>query len=139
MPPEPLFGAVVEGCPAPGAPDVGVLGGVVDFDVSPRGMTVCFAGSVRAPGTRVFASAAQHAAPTDRPVRSHGDVLPPSRARSLVAGAGKLPAWPPVVFDVVLLGPTHEACRRFLAGAALDARWMRATLPELAWRSVKPV
>jgi AcrR family transcriptional regulator len=51
---------------------------------------------------------------------------------------GQLPAWSPIVFDVVLLGPTHEACRRFLGGAALDAKWMRATLPALAWRSVEP-
>lgn len=51
--------------------------------------------------------------------------------------AGELPAWPPIMLDVVLLGPTHEACRRFLAGAPLEAKWMRATLPELAWRSVR--
>jgi AcrR family transcriptional regulator len=51
---------------------------------------------------------------------------------------GKLPPWPPLLFDVVLLGPSHEACRRFLAGAPLDPEWMRATLPSLAWQSVKP-
>ncbi|WP_224371142.1 TetR/AcrR family transcriptional regulator [Hyalangium versicolor] len=51
---------------------------------------------------------------------------------------GKLPPWSPLVFDVVLLGPSHEACRRFLAGAELDPKWMRATLPQLAWQSVKP-
>lgn len=51
---------------------------------------------------------------------------------------GTLPPWPPLMFDVVLLGPSHEACRRFLAGAALDPDWMRATLPGLAWRSVNP-
>jgi AcrR family transcriptional regulator len=51
---------------------------------------------------------------------------------------GKLPPWPPLLFDVVLLGPSHEACRRFLAGAPLDPEWMRATLPGLAWQSVKP-
>jgi AcrR family transcriptional regulator len=50
---------------------------------------------------------------------------------------GKLPPWPPLLFDVVLLGPSHEACRRFLAGAPLDPEWMRATLPSLAWQSVK--
>jgi AcrR family transcriptional regulator len=49
---------------------------------------------------------------------------------------GELPAWSPLVFDVVLLGSTHEACRRFLAGAPLDAKWMQATLPDLAWRTV---
>ncbi|HVG59442.1 MAG TPA: TetR/AcrR family transcriptional regulator [Hyalangium sp.] len=51
---------------------------------------------------------------------------------------GKLPPWPPLLFDVVLLGPSHEACRRFLAGAPLEPEWMRATLPGLAWQSVKP-
>ncbi len=51
---------------------------------------------------------------------------------------GSLPAWPPLLFDVVLMGPTHEACRRFLAGAALDPQWMRAELPRLAWRAVAP-
>lgn len=51
---------------------------------------------------------------------------------------GALPPWPPLMFDVVLLGPSHEACRRFLAGAPLDPEWMRATLPGLAWQSVKP-
>ena len=51
---------------------------------------------------------------------------------------GSLPPWPPLMFDVVLLGPSHEACRRFLAGAPLEPEWMRATLPRLAWQSVKP-
>ncbi|MCC6620019.1 MAG: TetR/AcrR family transcriptional regulator [Deltaproteobacteria bacterium] len=51
---------------------------------------------------------------------------------------GTLPAWPPLVFDVVLVGPAHEACRRWLAGAALDPAWMRAELPRLAWRAVAP-
>jgi AcrR family transcriptional regulator len=56
---------------------------------------------------------------------------------ALVA-AGELPDWSPLVFDLVLLGPSHEACRRFLGGAPLSARWMRATLPLLAWRVVAP-
>ncbi|MDY7228919.1 TetR/AcrR family transcriptional regulator [Hyalangium rubrum] len=51
---------------------------------------------------------------------------------------GMLPAWSPLALDVVLLGPSHEACRRFLAGAPLDPEWMRATLPQLAWQSVAP-
>jgi hypothetical protein len=51
---------------------------------------------------------------------------------------GSLPPWPPLMLDVVLLGPSHEACRRFLAGAPLDPEWMRATLPQLAWQSVRP-
>ncbi|MCY1080189.1 TetR/AcrR family transcriptional regulator [Archangium lansingense] len=51
---------------------------------------------------------------------------------------GTLPQWSPLVFDVVLLGPSHESCRRFLAGAPLEPSWMRETLPRLAWQSVKP-
>ncbi|HEX8701814.1 MAG TPA: TetR/AcrR family transcriptional regulator [Myxococcaceae bacterium] len=51
---------------------------------------------------------------------------------------GTLPPWPPLLLDVVLLGPSHEACRRFLAGAPIDPQWMRTTLPQLAWQSVKP-
>jgi AcrR family transcriptional regulator len=51
--------------------------------------------------------------------------------------AGELPNWPPQALDVVLLGPSHDACRRYLSGADLDPGWMRATLPELAWRSVR--
>jgi AcrR family transcriptional regulator len=51
---------------------------------------------------------------------------------------GKLPPWPPLLLDVVLLGPSHEACRRFLAGAPIDPEWMRATLPRLAWQGIKP-
>lgn len=50
--------------------------------------------------------------------------------------AGTLPAWSPPVFDVVVLGTTHEACRRFLGGAPLDPKWMQATLPRLAWASL---
>lgn len=50
---------------------------------------------------------------------------------------GALPRWSPLLFDVVLLGASHEACRRLLAGAPLDAAWMRSTLPRLAWRSVR--
>jgi hypothetical protein len=30
---------------------------------------------------------------------------------------GELPDWPPNMLDVVLLGPAHEALRRWLAGA----------------------
>lgn len=52
---------------------------------------------------------------------------------------GSLPALSPVALDVILLGPSHEACRRFLAGAPLDPKWMRSTLPRLAWQSVAPI
>lgn len=52
--------------------------------------------------------------------------------------SGALPRWSPVLFDVVLLGPSHEACRRYLAGAELDPAWMRSNFPRLAWRCVAP-
>ncbi|HTE54570.1 MAG TPA: TetR/AcrR family transcriptional regulator [Kofleriaceae bacterium] len=48
------------------------------------------------------------------------------------------PGWPVVALELVLLGPSHEACRRWLAGGEVDLEWMRATLPELAWRSIAP-
>ncbi len=50
--------------------------------------------------------------------------------------SGALPPWSPMVFDVVLLGVSHEACRRYLAGAPLDPQWMRDELPRIAWRSI---
>lgn len=49
---------------------------------------------------------------------------------------GVLPAWSPVELDIVVLGPTHEACRRYLAGAAVSPEFMRTTLPRLAWKAV---
>ncbi|APR80206.1 Transcriptional regulator, TetR family protein [Minicystis rosea] len=52
---------------------------------------------------------------------------------------GSLPALPPIALDVILLGPSHEACRRFLGGAPLDPAWMQKTLPRLAWQSVAPI
>lgn len=50
--------------------------------------------------------------------------------------ADELPPWPPHVLELVLLGPSNEACCRYLGGAKLDPEWMRSTLPEPAWRSV---
>lgn len=50
---------------------------------------------------------------------------------------GTLPAWSPLVFDVVVLGTAHEACRRFLAGAPLEEAWLRTALPEMAWAAVR--
>jgi AcrR family transcriptional regulator len=49
---------------------------------------------------------------------------------------GSLPNWSPVMLDIVLLGVSHEACRRYLGGAAIDPTWMRAQLPLLAWKSI---
>lgn len=45
-----------------------------------------------------------------------------------------LPAWPPLTIEFVLLGPAHEACRRYLAGEDVDLDRLRAQLPELATR-----
>lgn len=50
--------------------------------------------------------------------------------------AGELPDWSPERLETVLLGPSHELCRRFLATGEGDLSWARATLPELAWRSI---
>ena len=52
--------------------------------------------------------------------------------------SGDLPRWSVLELDVAILGPAHEACRRFLGGAPLDPKWMRNTLPRLAWKSVAP-
>jgi AcrR family transcriptional regulator len=49
---------------------------------------------------------------------------------------GSLPDWSPVMLDIVLLGVSHEACRRYLGGAALEPAWMRAHLPQMAWKSI---
>lgn len=50
---------------------------------------------------------------------------------------GELPDWPPLTFDVVVLGQSHEACRRWLGGAPLEVKWLREALPKLAWASVQ--
>jgi AcrR family transcriptional regulator len=49
---------------------------------------------------------------------------------------GALPAWPASTLEVVVLGPAHEACRRYLAGAPVDLAGLRGLLPEEAWKSV---
>jgi AcrR family transcriptional regulator len=51
---------------------------------------------------------------------------------------GELPRWSPLVFDVVVLGPSHEALRRFLGGAPLDPRFLKRELPRLAWKTIDP-
>lgn len=50
--------------------------------------------------------------------------------------SGELPAWPPDLLDIVMLGAAHEACRRWLAGAAVDRDWLRKQLPELSWEAI---
>jgi len=51
--------------------------------------------------------------------------------------ARELPPWPPALLDLVIVGASHEACRRVLSGAAIDPEWLRKTLPALAWRSLQ--
>jgi AcrR family transcriptional regulator len=48
-----------------------------------------------------------------------------------------LPAWPPLTIEFVLLGPAHEACRRYLAGEDVDLDRLRNQLPELATRMLE--
>lgn len=44
----------------------------------------------------------------------------------------------PMLLDVVLLGITHQACRTWLtAPQLLDKRWMKKTLPTLAWETAR--
>lgn len=51
---------------------------------------------------------------------------------------GELPAWPAPLLDVVLLGPAHEALRRWLAGGSeFDPTQLRRLLPALAWDSLQ--
>ena len=50
--------------------------------------------------------------------------------------ADALPPMPALTTEFVLLGPAHEACRRYFAGADVDLDQLRKTLPALAWRSL---
>jgi AcrR family transcriptional regulator len=47
-----------------------------------------------------------------------------------------LSAWPPLTLEFVLLGPAHEACRRYFTGADVDLTELRSTLPTVAWRAL---
>jgi AcrR family transcriptional regulator len=74
---------------------------------------------------------------SDALARKKAEMLAPLSARvAPLIEAGALPPWSTLQFDVVVLGPSHEACRRFLAGAPLDSAWMKIELPLLAWRTV---
>jgi AcrR family transcriptional regulator len=53
-----------------------------------------------------------------------------------LADDGALPAWPASTLEFIVLGPAHEACRRYLAGAPVDLAGLRRLLPEVAWGSV---
>jgi AcrR family transcriptional regulator len=51
--------------------------------------------------------------------------------------AGRVIDLPPALYEVVLIGPPAEACRRILSGASgLTFASARATLPDLVWASV---
>ena len=45
---------------------------------------------------------------------------------------GAMPVMSPLELEVLALGATHEACRRWLAGAPLTKAWMLQRLPQLA-------
>jgi AcrR family transcriptional regulator len=64
-------------------------------------------------------------------------LAPIADALGAFVASGELPDWPPLTFDVVLLGQSHEACRRWLGGAPLDPAWMRQALPRMAWESLR--
>ena len=53
-----------------------------------------------------------------------------------LAGQGALQAWPASTLEFIVLGPAHEACRRYLAGTAVDLAGLRRLLPGVAWKSV---
>jgi AcrR family transcriptional regulator len=53
-----------------------------------------------------------------------------------LAVEGALPAWPASTLEFIVLGPAHEACRRYLAGALVDLAGLRGLLPQVAWGSV---
>ena len=53
-----------------------------------------------------------------------------------LAGEGALPAWPASTLEFIVLGPAHEACRRYLAGTPVDLAGLRGLLPDVAWESV---
>ena len=78
-------------------------------------------------GPQTQQAVAQHKVGLYAPLVAH---LTPFIAR------GELPAWPPLLFDVVVLGAAHESCRRYLSGAPLEKAWMTTTLPALAWSCV---
>lgn len=53
-----------------------------------------------------------------------------------LAGDEARPAWPASTLEFIVLGPAHEACRRYLAGAPVDLGGLRRLLPDVAWKSV---
>lgn len=70
-----------------------------------------------------------------RIVKRKREAMAPLLAR-LKPFAKELPRWDVEILDVVLLGPSHEACRRWLLGADFSPAWLRKNLPALAWQSL---
>jgi hypothetical protein len=64
---------------------------------------------------------------------------PVSAHLATFVAAGELPDWAPGQLETVLLGPSHELSRRWLATGQGDLPWARATLPELAWQATREV
>jgi AcrR family transcriptional regulator len=62
--------------------------------------------------------------------------VPVTQHLASLAGEGALPAWPASTLEFIVLGPAHEACRRYLAGGPVDLAGLRGLLPDVAWRSV---
>ncbi|MFL6119921.1 TetR/AcrR family transcriptional regulator [Actinophytocola sp.] len=82
------------------------------------------------------AMAAELAGETRAEVVAAKDALRRPLLAELSRFADDLPAWSTLTTEFVLLGPAHEACRRYFAGEDVDLAWLRAHLPGLAWRSL---
>lgn len=75
----------------------------------------------------------------------HREALRDTKARlleALVAHLIRLEVLPgphaSMLVDVVLLAPTHQACRSYLSvPGSVEPKWMRSTLPKLAWQSAR--
>ena len=62
--------------------------------------------------------------------------VPVTEHLASLVGEGALPAWPASTLEFIVLGPAHEACRRYLAGTPVDLTGLRGLLPDVAWKSV---
>jgi len=62
--------------------------------------------------------------------------VPVMKHLASLAGEGAWPPWPASTLEFIVLGPAHEACRRYLGGAPVDLAGLRRLLPDVAWESV---
>ncbi len=70
--------------------------------------------------------------------KKKAEMIAPMAARFLAfMKRGELYRMSPLELDVIVLGSTHEACRRWLAGAPIEPRFLRRVLPILAWQAVQ--